>query len=339
MPTEEFRRDLMTRLGRFGEGPGLEVGPLNRPVALKSLCDVRYVDVFDADRIRHHYRDDPNVNVADIPDLDFCLHAPDGRIRSLPEAVEAAPTFAWVVASHVVEHVPDLVGWLAEIAEVITDDGRLVLAIPDRRYTFDVLRPATTVGQILQAHHQHDRTPSVRAVYDHFRSVVSAAAGDLWHGRVATEDDRMYDLDETLTQLRVARDEGKYVDAHVWLFTPSSFLEQLAELGRLGLIDFWVDEIVPTPALELEFYACLRRIPRDARAGDRTALLARSPLTVADIRLPEPEPEPEPEAEPEPQPEPNPAPESVPDLVPSPREVTLIRLKRRIVNTVLRRGN
>ena len=43
MPTEEFRRSLMTRLGRFADGTGLEVGPLNRPVALKSLSAVRYV--------------------------------------------------------------------------------------------------------------------------------------------------------------------------------------------------------------------------------------------------------------------------------------------------------
>lgn len=194
MPTEEFRRSLMTRLGRFADGTGLEVGPLNRPVALKSLCAVRYVDVFDADTIRHHYRDDPNVNVADIPDLDFCLHTADGQIQSLPEAVGDAAPFQWIVASHVVEHVPDLIGWLDEIAQVLADDGRLVLAVPDRQYTFDVLRPATTVGQILQAHADRDRTPSVRAVFDHFRSVVSASAADLWAGEHPTEDDRMYNL-------------------------------------------------------------------------------------------------------------------------------------------------
>ncbi|MET0866162.1 MAG: methyltransferase domain-containing protein, partial [Nakamurella sp.] len=276
MPTEEFRRELMTSLGDLGTGIGLEIGPLNRPVARKSHCNVRYVDVFDAPTIRHHYRDDPNVNVADIPDLDFCLHTADGSIQSLIEATGSDAPYTWVLASHVIEHVPDLIGWLSQVAAVLQDGGTLVLAIPDQRYTFDVLRPATTVGQILQAHHSQDTIPSIRAVFDHFRSVVNVSAADLWAGRKATVADRVYDLPGTLNQLSLARDQGKYVDSHVWMFTPLSFVEQLAELGRLELIDFSVEQVVPTTPGELEFYAALTRLPRGASDQEAAAFRARS---------------------------------------------------------------
>ncbi len=48
-----------------------------------------------------------------------------------------------LVASHVIEHVPDLITWLREIASVLKPTGQARLAIPDRRYTFDLLRVET----------------------------------------------------------------------------------------------------------------------------------------------------------------------------------------------------
>ena len=340
MPTEEFRRDLMTEMGDLGHGVGLEIGPLNRPVALKATCDVRYVDVFDSPTTRAHYKDDPNVNVDDIPDLDFCLHTADGTLQTLFEAVKADAPYRWVLASHVVEHVPDLIGWLNEVASVLDDGGVLVLAVPDRRYTFDVMRPATTVGQVLQAYTDQDMRPSVRAVYDHFRSHVNFSAHDLWSGESATEANRGYTLDDTLHQLEMARDEGRYIDSHVWLFTPASFVEQLVELGRLKLVDFYVDQVIPTDPYELEFYVTLKRLPRDCSAEIATELRARGDITVVDNVLPQPESEPEPAPEPEPIPEPAPEPEPEPvepRFPVSDREIRLIETKRKVINTLLRR--
>ena len=145
---------------------------LSQPLVTKDMADVRYVDVFSGSHLRAHYAQDPNVNVQDIPDIDFVLSTPDG-VRPLSEAVAAAAPFAWVVASHVIEHVPDLISWLAQISQIIEEDAALLLVVPDRRFSFDILRPATTVGQLLQAHELREVRPSVRAVYDHFRSQSS----------------------------------------------------------------------------------------------------------------------------------------------------------------------
>lgn len=272
MPAEQFRRDRIMALADFNVGVGLEIGPLDRPIALKSECDVRYVDVFDAPSIRTHYADDPGVDTDAVPDLDFCLHTPDGEIQSLVEAVKSAGPYSWVVASHVIEHVPDLIGWLGQVAAVLEDGARLVLAIPDRRFTFDALRPQTTVGQILQAHDDQDATPSIRAVYDHFRSLVSASAPELWAGNHATDSDRVYELSGVLEQVRLARDEGRYVDSHVWMFTPADFAAQIHELGLMKLVDLYVETIVPTQRDDFEFYAALCRIPRDASDAEADAL-------------------------------------------------------------------
>ena len=242
-----IRRKQVLKLADFSTGHGLEIGPLNQPLVTKDMADVRYVDVFSGSHLRAHYAQDPNVNVQDIPDIDFVLSTPDG-VRPLSEAVAAAA---------------------------------LLLVVPDRRFSFDILRPATTVGQLLQAHELREVRPSVRAVYDHFRSQVVVDASDARRGLVPARESRMYDLAQTMNQVRFAQ-EGHYADSHVWTFTPASFVQQLSELGELGLCDFVVEQIVPSAVNQLEFFAVLRRRPVGPPSQDVTSVHAGPVLDVVD---------------------------------------------------------
>jgi len=251
-------------MAEMTSGIGLEIGPLDKPIVLKATANVRYVDIVGTAALVEKYRDDPSVDAAGLAEVDFALQDPEGRIRTLPEVTGGDGPFDWVVASHVIEHVPDLIAWFDELAQVTVDGGHLVLLIPDRRFTFDALRPRTTVGQMLQAHTDGDVVPSERAVYDHFRSYVDVSAKDLWSGSSASQYPRVFTVDQA-SQLRTQRLEtGEYLDSHVWTFTPVEFVEQVVELGMLGLCDFVVEHIEPTLADDLEFLVLLRRLPRGA---------------------------------------------------------------------------
>lgn len=268
------RQRRLWRLHDFSQGVGLEVGPLYKPVAPRPLADVRYVDVFDRDQLVENYTGHALVEAERIPEIDFVL-LHEGRVRTIPEATAGERPFDWVVASHVVEHVPDIIGWLDQIAQVTVDGGALVLVVPDRRYCFDIHRPGTTVGAMLQAHDQGDSIPSVRAVYDHYRSHVFTDTAAAWAGRPPTYERRSRPLDVVLGHLERAR-SGEYVDAHVWTFTPGSFVDQLVELRALGLSEWTVDRLRPTRRNDLEFHAVLRRLPR---AGATS-----SPLLASEVR-------------------------------------------------------
>ena len=199
MTEERWRED---RRATCRDCAGLEIGPLHDPVVTKDVADVRYVDVFSREKLVVTYRQDPLVDTDLIPPI---------------------------------EHVPDLIGWLQELARVVDQDGALVLAVPDRRYSFDVHRPQTTVGEMLHAHDRGDVVPSVRAVYDSNREKVEVDTAALWRGEPPPpREARVNTLDRVLAMVEQAR-AGEYVDAHVWTFTPESFREQLAELARLGL--------------------------------------------------------------------------------------------------------
>ena len=59
--------------------------------------------------------------------------------------------------------------------------------------------------------------------------------------------------------------------------TPETFAEQVAELGRLGVVDFVATQIIPTGRDELEFFARLERMPRTTSPEQRAAVLAAAP--------------------------------------------------------------
>jgi hypothetical protein len=265
------RRRSYWELFDFGSaGPGLEIGPLHRPMVRRGEARVSYLDVLDRDRLVEHYAEDPVVVAGDIPEVDFFLIQPDGRTLSLVEAVQDAAPFEWVMASHVIEHVPDLIGWLAQLAEIVVDGGALVLAVPDRRYCFDVHRPPTTVGQMIAAHEAGVQRPTPGSVYDYFAASVRVDAHELWRGDNPGLDRRIHTLQEARHHVERCL-SGEYVDCHVWLFTPASFTRQLHELRINGLSDWMIETIIATPRDDLEFRVVLRRLPRNAdNTGEHT---------------------------------------------------------------------
>jgi hypothetical protein len=267
------RARRIIELSDLDKGPGLEITPLHKPIMDKAEWDVSYVDIVSTEQLVAHYRDDPNVPVEHIAEVDYPLTGPDGTIRPLAEAAKGKAPYSWVLASHVIEHVPDLITWLDDIASLLRDGGALVLAVPDTRYSFDAYQPQTSVGQMLQAHHQQDLIPSVRAVYDSLRSASSVTAKQVWAGQgTGLDSSRRHELPDVMAQVERAR-AGTYVDCHVWPFRPSTLIEQINELGRLGLCGLVVKKVKNTRPGQLEFYAVLRRLPRD-----------RSPQANADLR-------------------------------------------------------
>jgi len=293
------RETPLSGLIDFTVGHGLEIGPLDRAIAVRPDSDVSYVDVSERERLRAHYGRDQAVDIDNIPELDFWLEREDGFV-SLAEACGPGAPYDWIIASHVIEHIPDVIGWLDQLAGLTSAGAEVALIVPDRRFCFDIHRPATTVGQALEAHDRGDHTPSPRAVFDYHHSVVPMPADKAWAGEIPAFDDRIHTWDETLVMLERAR-RGDYVDSHVWLWTPREFVRFIDDLAHLGLVDFVVDRVLPTPKDNLEFYAVLSRLPMDLAGPPRDEHRETVHRAVLDalppertISTPEPVPDPDP---------------------------------------------
>jgi hypothetical protein len=113
----------------------------------------------------------------------------------------------------------------------------LSLIVPDRRYTFDILRRESTLAEAIDCHMQRLRRPTFRQVFDYFSSGVGVDARALWAGTVdikALVPEK--DLHAALELCKRARDE--YIDSHCWVFTTDSSRRLLADFKELQLTDF-----------------------------------------------------------------------------------------------------
>jgi ubiquinone/menaquinone biosynthesis C-methylase UbiE len=146
---------------------GLEVGALVNPIVTRDMGQVRYVDHATTEELKAKYAHDPNVDIHKIVDVDYVW----GK-EGLPELVGQDAPFDYLVASHVIEHVPDFIGWLKEIHAVLKVDGVLSLVIPDKRCCFDYHRQLTQVADVVDAFLHHSRKPSPRQVFDYISSAV-----------------------------------------------------------------------------------------------------------------------------------------------------------------------
>lgn len=290
--TDRALRHLDVSLGR-----GLEIGPLNDPFVDRAEVDVRYVDVHPAELLRTNYAGHTDFDAQSIVEVDHWLIGDDGQVRSLAEATAASAPFEWAVASHVIEHVPDLLTWLGEVAEVLVDDGLFALVIPDRRFTFDAIRAPTSLGQVLQARHDRDVRPSVRAVFDSTYYARRVPPKDQWHADAVKTAPPVHPALYVAEQLALAKAGDRYVDSHVWVWTPAELVEQLATLAEMGLIEFAIGSVIPTPDNGIEFYVTLRRLGRGLSPAQRDAELhdsysaALAALAVSQSEWPDERPE------------------------------------------------
>jgi len=154
--------------------PGVEIGPLTRPLVRKDEAEVYYIDRASAAELRAYHRHNPEIDVDAIVEVDFVWGE-----RTLSQCVSGR-RLDWCFAGHVVEHVPDLIGWLAEVEEILRPGGILSLIVPDRRYSFDYLRRTSVLSEAIEAHLMRLRRPSSRQVHDQVANSVAVDTARMW---------------------------------------------------------------------------------------------------------------------------------------------------------------
>ena len=258
---------------------GLEIGPLASPILRRPEARVHYVDHVDTETLRRKYANDPKLDTAAFVPVDIAWS--DGTLREAVARALPGPEkwFSYVIASHVIEHVPDIIWWLAEIRTVLSSGGALRLVIPDRRFTMDFGRRETILADALSAYLQSIRHPRPREILDFYIRYQNADVTKSWNGTEATR--QMFPLSQATLAIRHAQAAltGEYRDVHCSVFTPRSFLSLMVDIARLGLIWFAFEKIYPTEERALEFTVHLtaaddRHIIEESFRQALTALVA-----------------------------------------------------------------
>jgi SAM-dependent methyltransferase len=151
-----FRRILSHS---FIVGEGIEVGALQNPLPVSEATTVRYVDRLSREDLYLHYPELRQYNLVDPDILD--------NGEELATVSDCSQDF--IIANHFLEHCEDTLKALRNFARALRPGGRIFLALPDKRFTFDKNRAVTQLSHILRDYEQG--ADSSRS--EHFREWAS----------------------------------------------------------------------------------------------------------------------------------------------------------------------
>lgn len=226
---------------------GLEIGPSHRPIApKKDGYNVKIVDHMDRDGLRQKYRNH-GIDIDAIEDVDFVWSG-----QKLSELI--TEKFDWIIASHVIEHTPDLVGFLSECELLLNDVGVLSLAVPDKRYCFDHFRELTSLARVIDSIGNKIHTKG--SVAEYYLKVVKKNGHIAWDRDMDGLFENVHCVGDAIEGMKKVSN-GEYIDVHSWVFTPDSFRDIIADLKNLGFINLIEEEFFDT--VGHEFFVSLKK--------------------------------------------------------------------------------
>jgi SAM-dependent methyltransferase len=160
-PVTRRRREIARR---YLSGDGIEIGALHNPLDVPGSARVRYVDRMPVDGLREQY---PELAAQPLVDVDI---VDDGeRLGTIEDDSQE-----FVIANHFLEHCENPLGALESMIRVLRPGGVLYLAVPDKRYTFDVDRPVTPTEHVLRDYREGPES-SRRGHYEEWARLVDKA--------------------------------------------------------------------------------------------------------------------------------------------------------------------
>lgn len=224
----------------------LEIGPLANPCVTGP--HVKYFDVLPTEALKEK-AELAGLDVSSFPEIHYSSETAD--LAVVPDR------FAAVASSHAVEHQPDLVQHLADVAALLLPGGRYWLAVPDHRYCFDHFLPASTIAEVLDAHLRNAKRHSAKDIINMMAMGTHNDPVRHWDGDHGEPShvQSPESLDRAMATFLGAGDT--YLDTHAWRFTPDTFGEIIATLADKGLSALQPVRILPTVRGQLEFFAVL----------------------------------------------------------------------------------
>jgi predicted SAM-dependent methyltransferase len=229
---------------------GLEIGPFDKPLVDRSTARVHYIDYFDVENLRKKAIKNANRNENNVVELDYVLKG-----RQISEVV--TNKYDYVVASHVLEHIPNLFGWLRDITLVLNPGGLIFAIVPDCRYTFDLCRPKTSIGELLENHFMKRVKPSQKNAFDQRFYHRHVSSHNLWKNYAEHLSNSIATFSTSQAYENFNKSKNEYIDCHCNLFDPLSFRESIEISKEIGIHGFSIKKIKETCRPFLDFIALL----------------------------------------------------------------------------------
>jgi predicted SAM-dependent methyltransferase len=237
---------------------GIEIGASFNPLApKKDGWNIVTVDYATREELKQIYSY-ANVAFEKIEEVDVIWKG-----GSLSEAVLAKypdQKFDYIIASHVIEHIPNLVSFFQDFEKLLKEDGVGILIVPDKRYTFDYLKQISTTADVVEAYiRKHTVHPLSTAFKTYFSGVYNGSRS-IWGKNAVIQYQDLNFIMPLQQAYETLKDypEEQYVDYHRWIFTENSFVLMIKELHHLDLIRMDIANKY-SDSKRCDFLVCLKK--------------------------------------------------------------------------------
>ena len=243
----------------------LEIGPLNRPIADKrNYPNTFYCDIRSTEEVRKLYSGNAyleatgiTVNPETIIPIDYVVK------ESYKDTFKETEKFDYVIASHVMEHMEDIISSFLDISTVLKPGGVFYIVYPDKRYCFDHFR---TSASFRDAYNVFVNGPAENAsmVLDFYYSVIPENSPEVFWRK----DDILTflptaDFKYALEKYKQVREGGGGIDdVHYWPFSDMEFLKFLYDCIRARLLPFHCIAFYPCQENDQQFIIALQYEPK-----------------------------------------------------------------------------
>jgi hypothetical protein len=157
--------------------------------------------------------------------------------------------FDIIIASHVIEHIPDVLSFLISTSNLLNEKGIVSLAIPDKRFTFDYFRYPSEFGLALDNFNNKASKHSDGDVYNSFGYNCQKNGLSSWPHNDGYGKFKIHLKSEDIKKQMILN-KSSYVDSHKWVFTPSSFKMFISESNKLGITSLKIVDFFETRGCE-----------------------------------------------------------------------------------------
>lgn len=232
------RLEFLRRVVDLAATRGLEIGAGDLPTVPATVGSCEFADLRSAEELARLWR----LPADAVVPVNFLLNP------ATPVDQQIRRRFDYVVACHVLEHIPNPLGYLEELARVVKPDGGIVVfAIPDKRRTPDVGRQSTTTEHLLSDYYNDYRYPSVEHILEFSKHWISDV-------RTMSETSA-----SDFYQWACKNHHSGTADVHCHVWTDAEFFDQIEWLLSIGF--FWGQSIAAKQMTESgynEFMIALR---------------------------------------------------------------------------------
>ena len=250
---------------------GLEIGPLFWGLCRKDEgFNVLIWDVMPKEKLLDKYKIESKKAKQGIEEIDIV--SSDSIKNALTEYAKkkgaliqsVSESLDYIISSHNLEHMPNPIQFFIDVSEILKEGGVLNIAIPISTRCFDLSRPLSTTGELLDAYISKNKKPSFGVFFDSSFSNMSVINEK---NETITLNNMTYDFEKLIFDNELTYDSYQYLvddynnsaykDNHVWQFNLDSFLLIFEDLLMCKIIENL--EIIDSEIIGIEFILSIRK--------------------------------------------------------------------------------